>query len=181
MITANNMRWAILKNFETQWKALNDKKKEDKPDTPKLNKGTTVMKWSEAFKDHLHRIVGARCIPLAYVVRDNIERENPLPVQANGLPHSGTHGSVEADLIRNATHDDPLYRNDNESVYMELETATRNTQYAAAIAPHQRAKDGRAGFLALISQFAGVSKWEAELKAKEAIMHSWKWKGNHNY
>ena len=35
--------------------------------------------------------------------------------------------------------------------------------------------------MALTSQFAGASKWEAELKSKEKIMHSWKWKGNHNY
>ena len=64
---------------------------------------------------------------------------------------------------------------------MELETATRGTQYAAAIAPHQRTKDGRAAYLALTSQFAGVDKWEAELKAKEAIMHTWKWKGQSGY
>ena len=63
---------------------------------------------------------------------------------------------------------------------MELETATRNTQHAAAISPHQRSKHWRSAFHSLINQFAGVDKWEAELRSKETILHSWKQKGNNN-
>ena len=57
-ITVANIQWnTVMKNFEVQWKALTSKKEEDEPETPKITKGLNVMKWSESFRDHLHRMV----------------------------------------------------------------------------------------------------------------------------
>ena len=47
MLTAGNIRWdPIIKDFKIQWKALEDCKKADKPDTPKISKALPIIKWT---------------------------------------------------------------------------------------------------------------------------------------
>ena len=61
LITLSNMTWgSAVKNFAVQWKALEDKKKDDAPDVPLITKALPVIKWTEAFRDYLHRRIGAR-------------------------------------------------------------------------------------------------------------------------
>jgi hypothetical protein len=47
-----------MKNFAAQWKAMEDKKKADAPEVPKITKALPVIKWTEAFRDYLHRMIG---------------------------------------------------------------------------------------------------------------------------
>jgi hypothetical protein len=86
--TPGNILWAmVMKNFTPQWKALEDKKKADEPDVPKITKALPVIKWTEAFRDYLHRMIGVRTIPLAYVIRP----DGDVPAIGNiaaGTPHS---------------------------------------------------------------------------------------------
>ena len=64
-LSAGNMQWTpIGRNFKEQWKALQDRKEEDQPETPKVTKALPIMKWTESFQDFLSRIVGGRNIPL---------------------------------------------------------------------------------------------------------------------
>ena len=68
-LTAANIQWnQVMSNFEIQWKALKDRKDEDDPDVPKITKALPIIKWTEAFQYFLHRVIGARMIPLAYVI-----------------------------------------------------------------------------------------------------------------
>jgi hypothetical protein len=54
-LTSANLMWdTVIKRFEIRWKALKDKKDGDEPETPKIAKGLSIMKWSEAFRDYLH-------------------------------------------------------------------------------------------------------------------------------
>ena len=54
-LTAASMHWNnIIKNFEIQWKALKAKKDEDTPEVPRISKSLPIIKWTEAFQDHLH-------------------------------------------------------------------------------------------------------------------------------
>ena len=54
-LTVASMCWNnIIKNFEIQWKALKAKKDEDAPEVPKISKSFPIIKWMEAFQDHLH-------------------------------------------------------------------------------------------------------------------------------
>jgi hypothetical protein len=171
-ISAGNMKWdPILKSFKDQWDALVARKKSDDPDVPTITKELPVIRWCEAFRDYLHRVVGARTIPLAYVIREDEEVPAAVPTLANNQPYSTTYGSVEAELIGRASHDHGLYRDDNAEVYFKLEEATRSTPYADSIKPFQRTKDGRAAFLALSSQYVGEDKWEAEQEAGHPPPH----------
>ena len=133
------------------------------------------------FKDHLSRVIGVHKIPLAYVIRDNVTVVAPAPTLATGFPHSTVHGSVEAEMIFRASHSHVSYAEDNSKVYYLVEEATRATQYAATIKPYQRGKDGRGAFLALVTQFAGRDKWEAEFTKQDDLLHTFKWKGQSNF
>jgi hypothetical protein len=179
--TAGNLQWTpVMKNFSEQWKALEDKKDGDEPEVPKITKALPVIKWTEAFRDYLHRVIGVRTIPLAYVIRP----EAAVPVigpQAAGTPHSVQHEAIETELIARASHGHALYREDNSAVYYKLEEATRATSYAASIKPFQRTKNGRDAWLALTNQYAGNDKWEAEIKRQEQLLHTRLWKGQSNF
>ena len=181
-MTSGNMRWThVMKNFEAQWKALKTRKDSDDPDVPKISKALPIIKWTEAFQDYLHRLIGVRTIPLAYVIRHEVDVPVVPPTQANNKPHSIVYGSIEVELVARASHDHELYREDNASVYYHLEEATRGTTYAASIKPYQRNKDGRGAWTALTSQYAGQDKWEAEIKRQDDLLHTRVWKGQNSF
>jgi hypothetical protein len=103
------------------------------------------------------------------------------PALAQNQPHFSEHESVTRELVARASHEHALFRDDNASVYHYLEEATRTTAYAASINPFQRRKDGRGAWLALLRQYAGNDKWEAEIKIQEAVLHTRAWKGQSNF
>lgn len=170
----------MVRNFEIEWKALKAKKSEDDPDVPTMT-GTTVMKWNESFVDYLHQCIGARNIPLAYVICKNTAVPVTCPALANNKPHLEEHGLIEADTIARGLHTGAAYQHDNKSVYFKLEEATRSTNKAATIKPFQRTKDSRAAYLALIAQHASKDQWHALIQQHNKILHNVKWKGNMNY
>jgi hypothetical protein len=160
------MRWdPIIKLFIDHWKSLKDRKKEDRPDTRKITRGLPVVKWTEAFRDFIHRVIGSRHISLAYLIRSRAA----VPVATNlmaGYPHAEEHGSVEAEPIARASH---------------TRTLLRGTGYAASIKSFQRTKDGCSAFNAMISQYVGEDKWRALIKQAEDMIHNRKWKGQQSY
>jgi hypothetical protein len=180
--TVGNLQWRnAMKNFSEQWKALENKKAGDEPELPKITKVLPVIKWTEAFRDYLHRVIRVHKVPLAYVVRPEEEMPN-IGTIAVGAPHSAEHGSIEVEMIERAQHNHPLFREDNSAVYYKLKEATRSTSYAASIKPFQRTKNSRGAWLALSTQYAGNDKWEAEIKRHEQLLHTrLVWKGQSNF
>ena len=181
-LTAANISWEpVMRRFGEIWKSLVKRKAHDDPVVPLISRALPVMRWTESFRDHLHRCIGSRHIPLAYVIRENVVVPMPCPALDNNQPYSEVHGSVEEDLINRADHTHGLYREDNALVYFKLEEATRGTAQADTISPYQKKKDGRAAYLALLSQYAGSDKWEAILKNKNNMLNTRKWKGTGNF
>ena len=181
-LTASNIQWTqVMSNFEIQWKALKERKGEDDPEVPKITKALPIMKWTEAFQDFLNRVIGARMIPLAYVIQIDSQVPGTAPPLAANQPHSTEHGSVEGELVARAAHTHALYRDDNSVVYYHLDEGTRGTSYAASIKPFQTGKDGRGAWKALSRQYAGQDKWEAEIKHQEQLLHTRVWKGQSNF
>jgi hypothetical protein len=180
-LSASNMRWdPVIKNFTQQWKALKDRKDGEAPEVPKITKTLSIIKWTEAFTDFLHRKIGVRMVPLAYVVREVVLPPAPPPLATN-LPYSDQHGSVEGELVARTSHNHPLFRDDNSSVYYLLEEATRGTSYAPTIKPYQRTKQGREAWRSLVNQYAGEDKWQSELKRQDDLLHNRQWKGQSNF
>ena len=152
-LSAGNMRWwNVMKNFKIQWKALRECKEADDPEVPKISKSLPIMKWTEAFQDYLHRTIGVRTIPLAYIMRETVNDPAVPPPQEANKPHSTEYGSIEVELVARASHDHELYKEDNGSVYYHLEEAMCRTIYSASIKPFQHGKDRHGAWLALTSQ-----------------------------
>ena len=113
-----------MKNFDIQWTALKERKGDDSPETLKIAKALPVIKWTEAFQVFLNRKIGNRNIPLTYIICDEPNPPAVAPPLAVGQPHSIEHGSVEAELIAQASHTHVLFRDNNSNLYFLLEEAT---------------------------------------------------------
>ena len=84
-----------MSNFEIPWKALKDRKDEDDPDVPTITKALPIIKWTEVFQDFPHRVIGARMIPLAYVIRTNPQVPGIAPTLAPNQPHVTSQNMVQ--------------------------------------------------------------------------------------
>ena len=89
--------------------------------------------------------------------------------------------SLKEEAVDRASHDHLMYLKDNEKVFNQLEEATRGTKYSTVAQPHQRNKDGRAFYFALINQYAGPAAWDKQVDEAEDILHNSKWRGNGNF
>ena len=179
--TPGNTTWKYIKAFKLEDDALKDRaKNDDEPDVPKITKALPILKWTVAFADFLHRVMGVRKIPLAYIIRPMVDPGKIGPQEAN-KPYSSGYQSVEEEWIARALHDHALYRDDNAKLYHLLEEAMRGTVYAASISPYQRKKDGLKAWTAVTSQFSGEDKWEKLLKEQEEIIHKRKWLGTGSF
>ena len=171
-----------MKSFEIQWTALTEKKKESDPETPKLTKALTAMKWAESFSDVMHRCIGSRTIPLSYVIRKDAAPEPVIaPVIAPAKPHAAEFDSIEEELTARASHTHPLFRDDNSALYFKLEEALRGTQFHPTIMKFQRTKNGRMAYFAVVNAHAGDDKWNAEIAKSEDLLHNYEWKGENNF
>jgi hypothetical protein len=77
-------------------------------------------------------------------------------------------------------HDHPVFDDDNHKIFDMLHDSLQGTPYGATINPHKRKKDGRKAWLAVLMQWAGQDRWDAEVKRENAFLTSHIWKGNGN-
>ena len=99
---------------------------------------------TEAFQNFLNRVIGARMIPLTYVIQIDSQGQGTAPPLAANQPHSTEHGSVEGELVARASHTNALYRDDNSVVYYHLEEATRvpPMQHQSSLFKEERMEEG---------------------------------------
>ena len=169
-----------MRNFYDLWKAIVARRAAEDPATPTITKALPIIKWTEAFRDHLYRCIGSRHISLAYVVRDSELVSGLCPLLKTDQPYSDEHGSINDDLIAYASHTNGLFRDNNADVYFKLEEA-RGTAYYDLIKPYTYKKDGRSTFSDLVAQYVDKDKWESEFNSKDPLFHNRKWKGQNTY
>jgi hypothetical protein len=176
-VTAANIKWLVMDNFIIQRKAMEIKAKETKPDVPKLTKTMTVAKWDDSLRVYASQAYGARKSTLEYLLRKEAA-VNPVhpPLVAN-CPHSADAESIQGEQAMRLSHNHPLFRNDNKTLFGVLEVALRGTTYDASIKPFQRSSDGRKAYLALIAQHAGKDKWVKILRDAKTYVNERKWDG----
>jgi hypothetical protein len=170
----------VTKDFMEQWKSLKSRQAAAKPEVPKITQALPIIKWTETFDVFLSRTIGIRTIPLSYITRDKVRVSDDIGERAVGKPHT-VDGSVVSDLTIRASHNHPLYGDDNAQIFFYLEEATRSTQYASSLKPYQKAQDGRGALVSLRAQYAGKDKWEVELSKQEEVLHNREWKGQTNF
>jgi hypothetical protein len=188
-LTPQNIWWEpTIKTFAEHWKALQDRKDGETLEVPRITRQLPVIQWTEVFADYCNQKIGARTIPLAYVIRTDVDvpaAAPPLaPAPGHGnqvMPYSVEHGSVERELVARASHQHTTYATDNADVYYVLMAATTGTEYYASVEPFNQRKDGRGAWISLRRQYAGEDKFIAEIKRQEDIIHTHEWKGQSNF
>ena len=175
-IMPTNMHCKELTNFNIQWNALKDLKKQDDPDVTKLTNNGSIIKCIESFTLHLNAIVGVQNCSLVYVVREqhDLSRVTCGTILSDQL-HSKEHGLAEVDMIRLTSYDHPLFRNDNGDVYDRMEQALSGSQYAPMIVRLCKKREGNKAFRALVAQHSGKPVWEKRIKDDELYMMNRKW------
>ena len=114
-LTPVNMNWKTLANFELQWDALKELKKQDDPEVPKLEKGS-IIKWIKSFKLHCNNVVSVRNFPIVYFI-DKRKANTSRRALATNQPHSKEYGSVESELVKLLSWDHMLFKNDTNNVF----------------------------------------------------------------
>ena len=179
-MTANSMHYnQVLKQFKVEWDTYQNLRDQDEPDVPLVNDkdgDRKVIKWVPTFMDSLSRTYGIHG-PLVYVLREDSlvppEADDPLEDES----YFGESGSLHDELIKRLVHTGPIYKNDNTSVFIKIEKATRGTSVESTVKSFSRRKDGRGAFLALISNHAGDTKYRAILKKRMNLLQTIKWNG----
>lgn len=176
--TTSNTTWVIMKRFDEEWTAIQERKKE-KPEVPLLTKGLTVVKWLDSFMILLRAWVGVRKIPLLYCAREEVTPMNPPDFESN-LPYSAEHGSVEDELIARASQAHPLFTADNRQLFELLEQALRHSPLATSLVQYRKKNDGKSALIAIRTQFAGIDVYEAMIGKAVDFMTNRKWTGTTN-
>ena len=186
-MTAANMHYQnVLAGFKADWEAYMELKKDTAPEAPSImdrDNDRKVIKWAPIFKDCLSRTFGHRG-PLSYVLRDDAtvldEAYDPLKSDATtGVINSyfGLSGGLQDELVSRLKHTGPIYKQDNASVFLLIEKASRNTSVESTVKAFARTKDGRGAFLAIIKNHAGETKYRAIHKKRMNLLQNVKWNG----
>ena len=178
--TIDNMHYSnVLKAFKEDHEAYVLLKKQDEPKYPAVNdkdKEKKIIKWMPLFEDALSRTFGSKG-PLIYVLRDDAtvasEADDPLDTNA----HYGKSGSMIEELIQRLPHTGSIYKDDNKTVYMMISKSVAGTSVESTIKSFSRRKDGRAAYLALVSNHAGDEKYRAIVKSRMNMLQNVKWNG----
>ena len=180
IMTPQNMHYTnVLQSFKIEWETYQDLRDQSEPEVPLINdkdNDRKVIKWVPIFLDCLTRTYGIRG-PLVYILRENsaVPTEIDDPLEENS--YYGESGSLNDELIARLNHTGPIYKNDNTSVFMKIEKASRGTSVESTVKSFARRKDGRGAFLALIANHAGDTKYRAILKKRMNLLQNIKWNG----
>jgi hypothetical protein len=179
-LSAASMQYNVLNVFWKQWSSLKLQKKDDSTKFPKMDRNTTMLKWTELAANALGSRIGTRNAPLSYVIRPSETVPDPPPALENGKPWSIEHGSIRMEMEARLSFDDPVFDDDSAALFDLLCEALHGTQYAATLISFKRKRDGRGAWIALLRQYAGKDRWEAELKKEHEVLTTHTWKGNNN-
>ena len=153
----------ILKSFESQWNTLKENADADNSDASKITWNLSVTRKLESFIDFLNQLYGVRNIHLSYVTRKDKAVRTPALALAHHQPHSYEHRSVEVEMIERLSHTHPIFRDDNKSVYHDLEATACSIVYTDTLKLFQRANDVQSAHEDLSKQNAGGNTWEKEI------------------
>ena len=106
-----NMRWnQFIHNFMIQHKSMKQKAKDEGPNVPKLQKGTTLASWADLMRVFLSKVPSARGIAtMVYVTRKEAQEPIVDPALATDKPHSIEHGLVEDEYGNRLLHSDVIF------------------------------------------------------------------------
>ena len=179
VVEADDMFWAVLKNFMEHWKAMKEKKSEPVGNPPKLTKDLAVHKWLEQFAQDLEEVYGARDAPLTYLTRPNVAVpvDVATAVREVDQPYAEIYTSIQEEMKFCLSHTHNLMRADNATLFHRIDTAVAGHDVSATIAPYRKTQDGRGAWLSIRDQHAGRHIYDKIVKDATYVLTVRKWTG----
>lgn len=179
-----NVSWEnVVRDFTDTLKVLNEKKKAEAKTAPILKHGTPVQTYLRRQYNYLGDKIGAFGTTSEYLVWllssplvDTSAPDQAPPLQANKLYADGRN-SIEDEIKARVSRNDPRVKQDDESLFNDLVTALKGTQYEGLAAPFRPKKEG-AKFYHLLKSTHGHSEiLEAEFDKNTKYMQTTRWNG----
>ena len=126
----------------------------------------------DSIQDYLGMRLGRTKIPLAYIVRKDVE------VPAAPDPQDG-YSTHQDEMIARASHtvaDNEAYTYDNRMVWDLISGWVRDTECWIHVKPFQRGRDGRGAYLAIYNHHLGVNTVNNQARAAEAKLNKLEYK-----
>ena len=108
VLSAANIRWMVMNNFEIQRKYMVEKSKETKSDASKLVKNTTVANWKDSVKVRAAQVIGVRKDILEYLLRTKYVVVAPHPPLMMDHIYSPASGSIQGEQNLRISSNHPL-------------------------------------------------------------------------
>jgi hypothetical protein len=159
------------KKYEENFKVTAEQPVINKKDWPRT---------MEAIREFFGSVLGETGVPLAYVVRENVE----MPP---GTDPSEGYITVAEEMIARAPHGNHTYANDSMEVWSYMANITQARDCWTYVKPAQCTKDGRCDFLLLWNHFLGINNVDNMTSEAEAKLGSvsytgerkkWTWEKN---
>ena len=178
-INIHTMNRERLKKFELHKKLVDEH--EDPERLPQVSKTFGIIKAMDLVPGHLRERLGLDKVALSYVIRDD-ETPPALENQENTAenPFSATgpkFDSIMDELIEHAPHTGIAFKEDNARVFQIIQDMIAGTSFESSIKSHQKARSGRAAYLALLKHNLGSSKWDKILEDAEGYVMRREWNG----
>ena len=156
ILSAGNLTWVRLSNFQVEWDTLLERKKSnDELTLPIVSKTLSITAFFDAYDTFVEEFIGQANCPLKWIYRETVNVDPAAPILELDQPYSSEYRTVAEEMANRLSHNHPHFRTDNATGFLQLVTATLGTRYASTITPFKRARNGRAALLALKAQFAG--------------------------
>lgn len=136
----------------------------------KLKKGDKMVRWFEAFADHLHLYNGSDGRPLSYIIRD--VAAVPLAAHDPAFGDPGSRYTTLRDEIRcRASHIGERFALDNARVLSLIRESLEDFEHVLTWMHGQvAAQNGRGAWLALRSHYLGTTELETiEVLAEKSL------------
>jgi hypothetical protein len=127
------------KDYEEKFKVTSEQPVINEKDWPRT---------MEAIHEFFGSVLGETGVPLAYVVRKNVE----IPPSTDS---SEGYIKVSEEMIACTPHENQAYANESMEVWSYMVNITRSHDFCTYVKPAQRTKDGRCAFLLLWDHFIG--------------------------
>ena len=139
---------------------LDEVEKDSKIEAPaSLTKAEDWVKWELSMVNYLMTIKGASGIPLAYIVRKEVDEDYEF------------ENEVE-ELIYQAPLDGVVFQTDNKKVYEILKSKLIGTDNYEWIVKYNRSMNGREAMSALRRHYDGMGETKKRINQAEAVLAS---------
>ena len=127
---------------------------------PNITKNPKFMKWAPTIIAFWTTYIGARNLPLTYLIlEDPAVTQPPLALEIDH-PYTAPNDIISSELVERVTHIHTLFTTDNQVLYGRLEESTRLSFADSTVTQYKNKIYGRASWKAIMSAHCSACDWE---------------------